>query len=94
MTLPKIPKLSNHGSEVVLLGLMGIGVLVLVGIAIVRDELDSLDVAAFLLVLQRIVEAVQKRWEQRSVDEMGRSLANAPPSDPPAGKLDKDEAGD
>lgn len=45
---------------------------------------NAMDVAAFLLVLQRIVEAVQKRWEQRSVDRMGANLANSPPAEPAA----------
>lgn len=91
MKLPdiNIPRLSDHGSEIVLLGLLGCGVLVIlwrgVEIGLIGDpDKQGLDVAAFLLVLQRIVEAVQKRWEQRSVDRMGASLANAPPSDPPA----------
>ena len=52
-------------------------------VAIGKGKIDGLDIAAFLLVLQRIVEAVQKRWEQRSVDQMGRSLANAPQATPP-----------
>jgi hypothetical protein len=34
-----------------------------------------------------VVEAVQKRWEQRSIDNMSTSLANAPPSQPPAGDV-------
>jgi hypothetical protein len=91
--IPKIviPKVSDHGSEILLLSWLGSGVLIILGIAAVKDKLggsDAIDVAAFLLVLQRIVEAVQKRWEQRSIDRMGQSLANAPPSDPPAGSPD------
>lgn len=86
MKLPCL-KLSDHGSEIVLLSILGGGVLVILGIAGASGHLggrDAIDVAAFLLVLQRIVEAVQKRWEQRSIDRMGQSLANAPPSEPPA----------
>lgn len=81
----KIPKVSDHVSEIGLLGWLGTGVLAVLIIAAFRGELSgerALDVAAFLLVLQRIVEAVQKRWEQRSMDRMGASLANAPAADP------------
>lgn len=83
----KIPRVSDHISEIGLLAWLGSGVLAVLIIAAFRDKLSgpsALDVAAFLLVLQRIVEAVQKRWEQRSMDRMGASLANAPPSDPAA----------
>ena len=87
MVLRRCPslRLPDHGSEVFLLGAIAIGVIILLGIAINRGLVgNGFDVAAFLLVLQRIIEAIQKRWEQRSVDKMGASLANAPPSDPPA----------
>jgi hypothetical protein len=78
----KVPRISDHGSEIILLGILGIGVLVILGVSGWKGQLagrNAIDVAAFLLVLQRIVEAVQKRWEQRSIDRMGQSLANAPP---------------
>ncbi|MEO7467812.1 MAG: hypothetical protein ABIV36_12415 [Sphingobium limneticum] len=82
---PPCVKLSDHGSEIVLLSAIAIGVVFLLWRAIERKLVgDGFDVAAFLLVLQRIIEAVQGRWTQRSVDRMGQSLANAPPSDPPA----------
>lgn len=89
MKLPTIaiPRLSDHGSEIGLLAVLGGGVLIILGIAGAKGQLGgehAIDVAAFLLVLQRIVEAVQKRWEQRSLDRMGQSLANSPPSEPPA----------
>lgn len=83
------PRLSAHGSEVGLLAFMAGGIIAVLVVAVFKGVLageHAIDVAAFLLVLQRIVEAIQKRWEQRSVDQMGRSLANAPPSDPPAGE--------
>lgn len=84
MKLPCV-KLTDHGSEIALLAAIGIGVVLLLWRAIERGLVGSgFDVAAFLLVLQRIIEAVQGRWTQRSVDRMGQSLANAPPSDPPA----------
>lgn len=79
--------LSDHFSEIMLLSILGGGVLIILGVAAANGALggpNAIDVAAFLLVLQRIVEAVQKRWEQRSIDRMGQSLAKAPPADPPA----------
>lgn len=85
----KIPRLSNHGSEIGLLALIAVGVIALLVFAIDRGivgspEAHGFDVAAFLLILQRIIEAVQGRWTQRGIDQMGVSLANAPASDPPA----------
>ncbi len=83
----KIPifKLTDHGSEIALLAAIAVGVVILLWRAIERGLVGTgFDVAAFLLVLQRIIEAVQGRWTQRSVDRMGQSLANAPPADPPA----------
>lgn len=82
-----LPRLSDHGSEIVLLGMLGIGVVVLIGLAIGKDKLDGLDVAAFLLVLQRIVEAVQKRWEQRGADLMATRLHASKP-DPEASAME------
>ena len=79
--------LTDHFSEIVLLSILGGGVLIILGVAAAKGALggqNAIGVAAFLLVLQRIVEAVQKRWENRSQDRMAQSLANAPPSDPPA----------
>ena len=83
----RLPKLTDHGSEIALLGWLGTGVLAVLIIGALTKQLagtSAIDVAAFLLVLQRIVEAIQKRWEQRSVDRMGASLANAPAATPPA----------
>jgi hypothetical protein len=31
-----------------------------------------------------IINAIKERWQGRSIDRMGQSLANAPPADPPA----------
>ena len=84
MKLPTI-RLTDHGSEIALLSAIAVGVVLLLWRAIERGLVGTgFDVAAFLLVLQRIIEAVQGRWTQRSVDRMGQSLANAPPADPPA----------
>jgi hypothetical protein len=84
MKLPTI-RLTDHGSEIALLSAIAVGVVLLLWRAIERGLVGTgFDVAAFLLVLQRIIEAVQGRWTQRSVDRMGQSLANAPPADPSA----------
>ena len=84
MKLPCI-KLTDHGSEIALLAAIAIGVVLLLWRAIERKLIGTgFDVAAFLLVLQRIIEAVQGRWTQRSVDRMGASLANSPPAEPAA----------
>jgi len=77
-------RLSPHGSEIILLGLIALGVIYLLARAISHDKLQGLDVAAFLLVLQSIIQAIKDRWSQRSVDQMSASLANAPPAEPPA----------
>jgi hypothetical protein len=87
------PPMSDHGSEIVLLSIMTTGVLLLIWRAIELGKLEGLDVAAFLLILQRITEAVQKRWEQRSIDQMSTSLANAPPAQPPAPNGAENEEG-
>lgn len=79
----KFPRISDHISEIGLLGWLGTGVLAVLIIGAVKGQLSgpsALDVAAFLLVLQRIVEAVQKRWEQRSLDRMGQQLGNSAPT--------------
>lgn len=85
MKLPIIPRISHHGSEVLLLGVLSIGVIYLTARAIGQIDPTTggpiLDITAFLLVLQRIVEAVQKRWEQRGADAVTQSLANSRPLD-------------
>jgi len=85
MKLPSLPRLSDHGSEIALLGWLGSGVIAVLIIGVFKGQLagaSAIDVAAFLLVLQRIVEAIQKRWEQRSLDKMGQQLgASAPTPD-------------
>lgn len=89
MRFPRIA-ISNHGSEVMLLGLLAMGIIGLLWRAIElgivgNSEAHGFDVAAFLLILQRIIEAIQKRWEQRGTD-----LANARLH---ASKPDPDAAG-
>ena len=84
------PRISNHGSEVGLLGFIAGGIVVILIIAAYRGLLggaNAVDVAAFLLVLVRIVEAIQKRWEQRSVDRTTDQLAGSAPTPVPSTKM-------
>lgn len=79
-----LPRLTDHGSEIALLGIIAAGVLVLMGLGLRHASSDApFDPSAYLVVLTLIVGAIKERWTQRSVDRMGASLANAPPSDPP-----------
>jgi hypothetical protein len=77
----KLPRLTQHGSEIVLLGLIAGGVIWLLGKAIDKsgEGAAAYDLAAFLLVLQAIITAIKDRWTQRSVDHMGQQLANSNP---------------
>lgn len=82
----KLPKITDHGSEITLLGIIAAGVMLLmaVGLTHATRAKTPFDPSAYLVVLTLIVGAIKERWTQRSVDRMGQSLANAPPSDPPA----------
>lgn len=73
---------SDHFSEIVLLGVISIGVMLLMGIAI-RDN-SAGEASAWTAILMAIINAIKERWQQRSLDRMGQSLANAPPANPPA----------
>ncbi len=87
--MPKIiiPKVSDHGSEILLFAVIALGVLWLLG-KVVDKGVTGWDVAACLLVLQGIVSAVKERWTQRSVDRMGQQLGQSqPPSEGPTGDL-------
>jgi hypothetical protein len=84
MKLPCL-KLSDHGSEIGLLGFISAVVAFVMAIGLWRSA--TFDPSAYLVVLTLIVGAVKERWTQRSLDRMGQSLANAPPSDPPAQEL-------
>lgn len=90
MTIPRIiiPKLSDHGSEIILLGLIAGGV-VWILVKVIDKGVVGWDVAACLLVLQGIISAIKERWTQRSVDRMGQQLGQSqPPSDSPSGNAD------
>lgn len=75
-------KPTEHFSEIGLLGLIAIGIILYMVIGTWQGK--QIDVAACLVVLTAIVSAIKERWTNRSLDRMGQSLANAPPSDPPA----------
>jgi hypothetical protein len=77
---------SDHASEIGLLyGIAAIvGALAAIGLFRATAD-DPFDPSAYLVVLTLIVGAVKDRWSARSVDRMGQSLANAPPSKPAAG---------
>ena len=83
MALPiKIAAPSDHFSEILVLAIIAIGVIWLAGNAIEKNQAGG--AWAWTAVLMAIISAIKERWTQRSVDRMGQSLANAPPSEPPA----------
>jgi hypothetical protein len=75
------PILSDHGGELILLGIIAVGVCALAGAAIYKGSAG--EASAWTAVLMAIINAIKERWQARSIDRMGASLANAPPSDPP-----------
>lgn len=77
MKLPQIPRVSDHGSEILLFAMIAAGVIWMLG-KVIDKGVQGWDVAACLLVLQGIISAIKERWTQRSVDRMGQNLANAP----------------
>jgi hypothetical protein len=81
MTRPKI-EVSDHLSEIILLGIIAVGVMWLMAKAI--EDKAAGEASAWTAILMAIINAIKERWQQRSLDRMGQSLANAPPVDPPA----------
>lgn len=77
------PQASEHRIEIWLLGMIALGVMVLAAISIAKSE--AAEASAWTAVLMAIINAIKERWQQRSLDRMGQSLANAPPAQPPAG---------
>lgn len=75
-------KFDDHTSEIVLLGIVAIGAMILAGMAIEQDKAG--EASAWTALLMAIVNAIKERWQQRSLDRMGQSLANSPPTEPPA----------
>lgn len=83
MKLPiRIGAPSDHFSEIVLLGIIAVGVIILCQQAITSDKAG--EASAWTAVLMAIINAIKERWQQRSIDRMGQSLANSPPTEPPA----------
>lgn len=80
----KVPPLTDHGSEILVLGIIAIGVMILAGMAIRADNAG--EASAWTAVLMAIIGAIKDRWQGRSVDRMGASLANSPPAEPPSGE--------
>ena len=71
--------ISDHGSEILLLGFIGIGVIVLAGLAIAYGLAG--EASAWTAVLMAIINAIKERWTQRSVDRMGQQLGQSVPKD-------------
>lgn len=87
MTTPRftLPKITDHGSEILLFAMIAGGVIYLL-VRVIDKGVTGWDVAACLLVLQGIISAVKERWTQRSVDRMGQQLGQSqPPTDGPTG---------
>lgn len=87
MNFPKLPPLSDHGSEIALLAIVAIGVLSVMCFGIAGASAQHpFDPSAYLVVLTLIVGAIKERWTQRSVDRMGQMVgASTPPQEGPAG---------
>ena len=73
------PKITDHGSEILVLAVIAIGVMVLAGLAIRADHAG--EASAWTAVLMAIVNAIKERWTQRSVDRMGQQLGQSQPLD-------------
>jgi hypothetical protein len=79
----KLPApISDHGSEISVLAIIAVGVMILAGMAIRSDSAG--EASAWTAVLMSIINAIKERWQNRSLDRMGQSLANSPPAEPPA----------
>jgi len=82
----RFPKISDHGSEIALLGVIAIGVMAIMGVAHWHTGERPFDPSAYLVVLTLIVGAIKERWTQRSVDRMGEQLGgSSPATDAPTG---------
>lgn len=72
----------DHHAEIIVLGIIAVGVMVLAGLAIYRQE--AAEASAWTAVLMAIISAIKERWSQRSLDRMGDQLAgSAPPQTGP-----------
>ena len=80
--MSRLPRPSDHLSEIVLLGLIAAGVLGVMwrGLKLATSE-APFDPSAYLVVLTLIVGAIKERWTQRSVDRLGQHVADSAPTD-------------
>ncbi len=77
----RLPKLTDHGSEIGTLVVIAVGVMVLAGIGQGHATKEQpFDPSAYLVVLTLIVGAIKERWTQRSVDRMGQQLGSSAPT--------------
>lgn len=67
----------NHDSEILVLGLIAIGVMILAGIAI-RGEAAP-EASAWTAVLMAIISTIKDRWTQRGTDRMADQLGQSVP---------------
>lgn len=80
--LIRMPRVSDHGSEIALFALIAVGVIWML-MRVIDKGVTGWDVAACLMVLQQIISAVKERWTQRSVDRMGQNLQQSAPAPSP-----------
>ena len=78
----KITPPSDHLSEIILLGVIAVGVIYLAAQAIEKN--DAGEASAWTAVLMAIISAIKERWTQRSVDRMGQQLGLSQPGTEPA----------
>jgi uncharacterized membrane protein len=75
------PRFTDHGSEIVLLAVIALGVMVLMGIGHAHTTNEKpFDPSAYLVVLTLIVGAIKERWTQRSADQANRMLGASVPA--------------
>ncbi|QTH24593.1 hypothetical protein HRJ34_14960 [Rhizorhabdus wittichii] len=73
---------SDHGADLILLGVIAIIVGVLAGLSIHAGEKG--EAAAYVAVFMAIISTIKERWTQRSVDRMSAQLQqSAPAPNPP-----------
>ncbi len=74
---------NDHKLDLGVLTIIAVGAIYLAARAI--DSNSAGEASAWTAILMAIINAIKERWQQRSLDRMGESLANAPPANPPAG---------
>lgn len=74
----------DHHSEILLLGVIAIGVCMLAAFSIWRNAAG--EAAAWSAILMAIVNSIKERWQNRTIDTMGKQLgASVPPAEGPTG---------